>query len=319
MMNDWANSDSFVFIIGSPRSGTTVLGEILDKHHEISQWYEPYFVWDRYFRNHPHDERSAEETTSKIKKQIFTEFLRYKRKTGSRIVVDKSPRNSLKIPFIMRIFPQARFIHLLRDGRDVTLSIHKEWIRRRKIVQNSQNNNKFNYKRAFRVVKEWLNRQPFLKDKIRSLWFETHGHIFNKTLHLNRLRWNGEIGWGPRFKDWDGSMYQKSMLTFNAYQWLKCVEDINLYWPIIPAENKLEVRYENLISEGEKNIITILKFLGLRTHENFFDSIPKLKKDNFNKWQNEFSREQANEVHEILTPMLIKLGYEKNHDWPSLI
>ena len=219
----------------------------------------------------------------------------------------------------MRIFPQARFIHLLRDGRDVTLSIHKEWIRRRKIVQNSQNNNKFNYKRAFRVVKEWLNRQPFLKDKIRSLWFETHGHIFNKTLHLNRLRWNGEIGWGPRFKDWDGSMYQKSMLTFNAYQWLKCVEDINLYWPIIPAENKLEVRYENLISEGEKNIITILKFLGLRTHENFFDSIPKLKKDNFNKWQNEFSREQANEVHEILTPMLIKLGYEKNHDWPSLI
>ncbi|MBW2201509.1 MAG: sulfotransferase [Deltaproteobacteria bacterium] len=319
MMNDWANSDSFVFIIGSPRSGTTVLGEILDKHHEISQWYEPYFVWDRYFRNHPHDKRNAEEATSKIKKQIFTEFLRYKRKTGSRIVVDKSPRNSLKIPFIMRIFPQARFIHLLRDGRDVTLSIHKEWIRRRKIVQNSQNNNKFNYKRAFRVVKEWLNRQPFLKDKIRSLWFETHGHFFNKTLHLNRLRWNGEIGWGPRFKGWNEFIYQKSMLKFNAYQWLRCVENIGMYWPEIPAENKLELRYEDLISESEKNIINILEFLDLRKYEEFFHSVPKLKKDNFNKWRNEFSREQANEVHEILTPMLIKLGYAKNHDWPSLI
>jgi hypothetical protein len=49
-MDDPAKNGSFVFIVGSPRSGTTIFGELLDKHPQLSQWYEPYFVWDRFFR-----------------------------------------------------------------------------------------------------------------------------------------------------------------------------------------------------------------------------------------------------------------------------
>ncbi|MBW2742316.1 MAG: sulfotransferase, partial [Deltaproteobacteria bacterium] len=120
----------FVFIVGSPRSGTTLMGEILDKHSEISQWYEPYFVWDKYFRNAPHDERTKDNATHKVCQKIYKDFLRYKKKRKCAIVVDKSPRNSLKIPFIQKVFPHAHFIHILRDGREVTLSIHKEWVRR---------------------------------------------------------------------------------------------------------------------------------------------------------------------------------------------
>lgn len=314
-MNGLAGNNSFVFIIGSPRSGTTILGEILDKHESISQWYEPYFVWDHFFRRHIHDVRTAEEAAPKVCKQVYTDFLKYKQKTGSNIIVDKSPRNSLKIPFIRKIFPQALFIHILRDGRDVTLSIHKEWMRRRNIVNDSNSSNKLNYKKALMVIDEWLERQPFIMDKIRALWFETHGHFINKSRHLNRLRWNGKIGWGPRFQGWEELFYKKSLLQFNAMQWSKCVESINKNWPEIPDEKKMEIRYEDLISEEKQNITKILNFLELRISDDFFASMPKLKANNFNKWKNEFSKDQISQIHPILAPMLIELGYEDNFDW----
>ena len=314
-MSHSIENNTFVFIIGSPRSGTTILGEILDKHEKISQWYEPYFVWDRQFRTHSHDERTAEEATPKIINQIYTEFLNYKKKTGSRIIVDKSPRNSLKIPFIRKIFPQACFIHILRDGRDATLSIHKEWLKRKGIVNDPRKINRFDYHSALIVAVKWLRRQPFISDKIRALWFETHGHFINKRNHLNRLRWKGEIGWGPRFKGWETCFYEKSMLQFNAIQWSKCIESIQKNWSNIPVEQKIEIRYEDFISKGESIITHILDFLKLDAKRDFWYSIPKLKANNFNKWKNEFSKDQITEIHAILTPKLVELGYEDNPDW----
>lgn len=314
-MSALTNNDSLVFIIGSPRSGTTILGEILDKHNEISQWYEPYFIWDRFFRNSSDDERTVKDATPKITRRIRHDFVRYKKKTGTRIIVDKSPRNSLKIPFIREIFPRARFVHILRDGRDVTLSIHKEWMRRKNLFTDQTRKYHVNYRELFQVVNEWLKRQRFIKDKTRALWFETRGHLINKSLHLNRLRWNGEIGWGPRFKGWEHVYRNHSLLQFNAFQWLKCVESIYKSWTKIPSQYKMEIRYEKFVAEGERTIADVLRFLGLAGYEQFLRSMPKLKKDNYDKWRKEFSRKQLMEIDALLTPMLIELGYENKGGW----
>ena len=124
------------FIVGSGRSGTTLLGDILDLHSLICCWYEPYFILDRYFRNAPNDRRVAREANENVKRHIKRAFDYYRYKRKCHTVVDKSPRNSLKIPFLLEIFPKARFIHMVRDGRDVTLSISKEWQKRQEIFKN---------------------------------------------------------------------------------------------------------------------------------------------------------------------------------------
>ena len=72
----------------------------------------------------------------------------------------------------------------------------------------------------------------------------------------------------------------------------------------------MEIRYEDLISQGEKIIVKILDFLDLENYKEFSRSIPKLKKNICYKWRKEFSKQQINEIHPILAPMLIKLGYE---------
>jgi hypothetical protein len=298
----------FVFIVGSPRSGTTLLGEILDRHPDISQWYEPYFVWDRHFRLASDDERTAADVTPRVFKQIFSDFSSFYKRTGSRIVVDKSPRNSLKIPFIVKIFPEARFIHIIRDGRDATLSIHKEWLRRQSVVHGTGRKERFQYGRAFRVLSDWLGRQRFFRHKIRALWFETHFNLFNKDRHLNRLRWNGKVGWGPRFKDWDKYYRTCSLLQFNAYQWLKCVENIIGSWTDIRADHKLEIRYEDLITRPQDTIGRVMSFLGLALQEDFYNRIPAMKQDNFNKWKRELTRQQLTVVQIVIARMLNCFG-----------
>ena len=309
-MKNMSKGGSVAFIVGSPRSGTTILGKILDQHAQICQWYEPYFVWDRYFRDSPDDERKAQECGPKIRNQIYREFSRYRKKMGCHLVVDKSPRNSLKIPFILEIFPQAKFIHILRDGRDVTLSIHKEWRRRQNVVKDAARGHRFNYVEAAKLIRMWLVRQPFLKDKIRAFWFETHGHFLHKSEHLNRLRWNGMVGWGPRFRGWKEIFQKSSLLQFNAYQWLKCVDNIQKCWFEIPEENRLEIRYEAFITQPEVILTNILQFLNMKAYKEFFHSLPRLKKNNFDKWKKEFTKDQLNQIHPLLTPKLLELGYE---------
>ena len=299
-----------VFIVGSPRSGTTILGEMLGRHQGICQWYEPYFIWDHHFRHWPHDERSADDARPAVVAQIRRDFRRYRNRSGAALIVDKSPRNSLKIPFIKAIFPQARFIHLLRDGRDATLSIHREWQRRRQIVNDPERNRRFNYGRAFGVLQDWLGRQPLWEDRLRSLWFETHGHLVDKTKHLNRKRWHGAVGWGPRFRGWERQYDDTRLLRFNALQWLKCVEAVRDAWGNISPARRLEIRYEDMLRDGRRIVSEIIAFTGLDASGSFLDALPEMHKNNFNKWQREFTPDQLTMVRSVLDPMLGRLGYD---------
>ena len=304
-----------MFIVGSPRSGTTIFGELLDKHPQLSQWYEPYFIWDRSFRMAPHDERTAADASGRIKEQIFKDFARYRKNKRCQALIEKSPRNSLKISFILEIFPDAKFIHLLRDGRDVTLSIHKEWQRRMRIVRDPDSKGRFNYFKALSVLKKFLARQTFMQDKIRALWFETHGHFLNNSKQLNKIRWNGEIGWGPRFKNWQTVYANSSLLQFNAHQWSGCVECIQRDWKLIQRQNRLILRYEDLITNPVIKINEILDFIGVKSSSAFLESLPELKAGNYGKWKSEFTQSQIAEIHSILTPLLLKLGYAGSVEW----
>ena len=314
-MAEKTKADGFAFIVGSPRSGTSILGELLDKHDHISQWFEPYFVWDRYFRTAPDDERTEADATPEIRQWIYRNFSNFKKKKKCSVLIDKSPRNSLKIPFICRIFPRAKFIHILRDGRDATLSINKEWLSRLNIVQNPLSKGRFNYGEAYQVVLQFIRFQPFMRDKLRALWFETHGHFVNKKKHLHRLRWNGKVGWGPKFKNWEGVYTQSSLLQFNAHQWLHCVQRIETDWKLIPKNDRLIVRYEDFIQRPRLIATQILDFLGLKTSNAFFESLPEIRADNYNKWKAAFSKQDLKEIGPILSPQIKKFGYTESEKW----
>src|SRR5207249_7446416 len=55
-------------------------------------------------------------------------FAMYARLSGKPLYGDKTPRYVLYLTQLAKLFPEARFVHIIRDGRDVTMSLlEKDW------------------------------------------------------------------------------------------------------------------------------------------------------------------------------------------------
>lgn len=125
------------FVIGCGRSGTTIVGDILGRHPEVDYLFEPFHRWAAvdpqtdvtglYARDATAHCILDERDCSRIAERRFGSlFLRHglPAKRG-RILVEKSPINSMRIGYVLRLAPNARFIHVLRDGREVADSISR--------------------------------------------------------------------------------------------------------------------------------------------------------------------------------------------------
>ena len=117
-----------VFIIGAPRSGTTLLESILDVHPNIgSIKVELGFFTIRdiysfkaiYFSGVDSNFINKIFTNSDDIVQYYDYLSQYflSVKGGTRFL-EKTPQNIFKLKFLRRHFPKAKFIHIYRDGRD---------------------------------------------------------------------------------------------------------------------------------------------------------------------------------------------------------
>ncbi len=110
------------FIVGVSRSGTSILGELVGAHPDVKYIFEAYVPWRIAGRGIGGSDRfTAEQATPSVRRFIRWWF-RW-RKGGARIVIEKNPRNILRVPFLRAVFPEAKFIHIVRDGRDVVCSL----------------------------------------------------------------------------------------------------------------------------------------------------------------------------------------------------
>ena len=112
-----------VFIVGAPRSGTTMLLQILSAQPQFTRSFEPFRIWYQIFGRGRDDALSGEMPARKAM-MVRTRFLK-ELEPDRPVLVAKDPRDSLRVDAIRRIFPTARFIHIVRDGRDVIASIIK--------------------------------------------------------------------------------------------------------------------------------------------------------------------------------------------------
>jgi hypothetical protein len=113
---------NIAFIIGCARSGTSILGELIADHGEVKYIFEANHMWelDGLGVNESH-RLTAEDASVTVTKRIRQWF--EEQKGLACLLVEKNPRNTLRIPFILKIFPEATIIHIIRDGRDVACSM----------------------------------------------------------------------------------------------------------------------------------------------------------------------------------------------------
>ncbi|MDB6036732.1 MAG: Sulfotransferase [Verrucomicrobiales bacterium] len=127
-------SRPLAILCGHPRSGTTLLEQMLDSHPDIVTAEETHILHDEAYlplsRGFPDDTSILEVLNSAAPASLKKSRADYFRFTelfigktiGDRLLIDKNPALNVLIPAAVRIFPEARFLVALRDPRDVCLS-----------------------------------------------------------------------------------------------------------------------------------------------------------------------------------------------------
>lgn len=112
-----------IFIVGAPRSGTTFLGTCIGELPEISYHFEPIAI--KAATSYVYTHQWSDKKINRFYPSVYSWLMRLHFDADLRLA-DKTPRNSLIIPTLLRVFPNAQFVFIQRDGRDAALSLSKK-------------------------------------------------------------------------------------------------------------------------------------------------------------------------------------------------
>lgn len=116
--SDQAVSFTPVFIVGMPRSGTTLTAQVLSRHGDVRNRGELNWIASIAGRIGPSPDRAA----LRLAGQMIATHLQ-RDDAPAQVYLDKNPLNFRHLRLIAALFPQARIIHCRRGRRDTALSI----------------------------------------------------------------------------------------------------------------------------------------------------------------------------------------------------
>lgn len=125
-----ADSPKLVFVLGFPRSGTTLIDNILSAHPEVSILEEAPIlgeVFDQIANANPATYAKAisqldSKQVTHLRQRYFSLLPDYLAREPTTTVIDKSPMNTLHVGLIHRLFPDAKILFAQRHPADVVLS-----------------------------------------------------------------------------------------------------------------------------------------------------------------------------------------------------
>ena len=174
-----AAADSPIFIVGFPRSGTTLLELALDAHPELQSMDEQLFLRKAVEElgalgaQYPAGLAAVSEDALQTLRECYWQRVRRKLQLlpGQRLV-DKNPMNMLALPALRRLFPQAPILLALRHPCDVVLSCHLQHFRAPDFALVCSNLEWLAtaHRRAFEY---WYQQAELLRPRVREVVYES--------------------------------------------------------------------------------------------------------------------------------------------------
>lgn len=280
-----------VVIIGAARSGTNMLRDVLTQLPRFGTWPcdEINYIWRYGNAQYPTDEFDPEFATEPIKRYIRRAFARLARARQASYVVEKTCANSLRVAFVNQVVPEAKFIFIIRDGRDVVASALKRW--------SAPLDVPYILKKARYVP---LRDMPYYAS--RYVW----NHIYRLFDREKQLAF-----WGPRFVGMDEMLREHSLPEVCAAQWARSVTRAADDFENITSDRVYRVHYERFVVNPLEELERIGAFLGASVSEaQLASAVAAVSDRSVGKWREALSSETFMTLEPWLRETLEQHGYE---------
>jgi len=194
-----------VIVIGAARSGTRFLRDALAESdtlvpidHDVS------FVWRLGNHRHPHDEFTPELATPKIAKRIRSRIDSLAPTAAHQEVVEKTVGNSLRIPFVKAIYPDARVLVVTRDGREVIQSSHAQWT-------------------GGDDWQRWASKLPIFRPADLPYLAKVGAGLVRARVQPESSALSPRV-WGVRYDGLEDDLASRGVAWVAGQQWLRCLE-----------------------------------------------------------------------------------------------
>jgi len=279
-----------VIIVGAARSGTNILRNVLCRLPGFETWPcdEINFIWRYGNASLPHDELSPSHARPEVKEFICGAFRRMARRSRARFLVEKTCANSLRLGFVDRVNPDARYVAIVRDGRDVVPSAMKRWYasldplyvaRKARFV-------------PLRDVPCYAVR--FLRNRL------------SRVLSSERRL----ATWGPRFRGMDEVLESRGLAVTCAVQWRRSVEQSISILDGMPTDRVHHIRYEEFVEDPVGTLVELTDALGVSLDEvGAREVTADVWRHSVGKGREWLDRDIADDIRPIMAPTLARLGY----------
>lgn len=285
-----------VIIVGAPRSGTNMLRDVLTSLDGFATWPcdEINLMWKHGNLHVPHDELTPVHARPEIITYLRRKFEKLGRRENAHTVVEKTCATSLRVAFTAKIFPEAKYIFVHRDGVDAAPSAMKRW--------NAPFEVKYTLKKLRWVPRrDWpIHFYKFLVEMFRS---SNLGKSGRTDADLAVKSW-----WGPRPADYTNLQHEHPLDEIATIQWQRCVESSIRDLNQLPSSQVLKVSYEEFVLDPRTGIDRILQFLKCPVG-NVEHAITEVSAASVGKGRTQLGDDSAGRLDSLARTTLIKLGY----------
>lgn len=279
-----------VVIIGAGRSGTNMFRDLLIRFDDLGTWPcdEINYIWRYGNARYPTDALPPDLVRPSVVRYIQSQFEWVANKYKVPNVVEKTCANSLRVDFVDKTLPNARYLFIRRNGLDAAASAMKRW-------------------KATLDPMYLLRKARFVPPSDLPYYA---GRYLGNRVHRLLSRERRLSTWGPKFEGIEHLLTELTLEEVCGIQWKRCVDSASDSLARIPESRWLEIGYEDFVSEPEKGLSRILDFLKIPAKtQSIRQAVSPVTARNIGKGRKDFSEKTIERVIPHIHDTMEKYGY----------
>jgi len=279
-----------IIIIGAARSGTHLIATSIQKNISCIYFNEINDLWKKQFLFMKSDEITSGIITEKKvfkTRNNFNSLLN--KKQSKEYLLEKTASNCLRLDLVYRVFPNAKFIHISRDGKAVSVSVRKKYFGNIHKISSDTNKSDSSFKERFNVV--ILEFKHKFQNGV-SLLILLSNVLRYLNMSLVILGIKKQDFWGPRFKGYRQIMKKVLPLELAVIQWKHSKDKVGVFLSKLDKTQYISLSYESLIVNPKEEMLKVLTFvLGKE-----FDGkiLHDIKNTGLMSWKEDLTKDEIN-------------------------